>query len=168
MWVVLDKCWCKNLCIPILPYTNQSTAQGTLTADLLRKWHLQTPGSNPPYIQRIPDGIEYLRQYALDDAYITPQQENETSKAYKRRIYNTMITLLRETPDLPVMQITLLGDNTDWSTVWSNIRETPVDEDIKKDWYRAIHDIDPTQDRLSIINMAATNLCRQCNATDNL
>jgi len=36
------------------------------------------------------------------------------------------------------------------------------------DWYRAIHDIVPTQDRLNKINMAATNLCRHCNAKDNL
>ena len=74
----------------------ESTAQGTLTADWLRKWHLQTPGSNPPHIQRISPGIEYLRQYALNDAYITPQQENETSKAYKHHIYNAMFTLLRD------------------------------------------------------------------------
>ena len=94
----------------------QSTAQGT-TADWLRKWHLQKPGSNPPPIQQIPAGIEYLRQYTLDGAYITPQQENETSKAYKRRIYNTMVTLLRETPELPVMRITRLWDNRDWATV---------------------------------------------------
>ena len=101
----------------------------------MRKWHLQTSGSNPPHIQRIPAGIEYLRHYALDDAYITPQQENETNKAYKRRIYNTMVIVLRETPDLPVMRMTRLWDNTDWATVWNNIHETPVHEDIKMDRY---------------------------------
>jgi len=88
----------------------QSTAQGT-TAEWLQKWHLQKPGSNAPPIQQIAAGIEYPRQYALVGAYITPQQENETSKAYKRRIYNTMVTLLREMPELPVMRITRLWDN---------------------------------------------------------
>jgi hypothetical protein len=146
----------------------QSIAQGTLTADCLRKCHLQKPSSNPPSIQQIPAGIEYLRQHALNSAYITPQQGNETSKAYKRRIYNTPVTLLRETSELPVMRITRLWDNTDWTTVWSNIHGTPVHEDIKMDCYRAVLDIVPTQDRLHRIHMAATNLCRQCNVVDNL
>jgi len=46
----------------------QSTATGSLRADWLREWHLQTPGHNPPQIQRIPASIEYLRQFALDGA----------------------------------------------------------------------------------------------------
>ena len=71
----------------------QSTAPGTLTADWFRKWNLQVPGPNPPQIQRIPTNIDYLRQFVMDGAYITPQQKNETSKAYKRRIYDTMVTL---------------------------------------------------------------------------
>jgi hypothetical protein len=63
--------------------------------NLFRKWKLQTPGNNPPQIQRIPANIEYLRQFAMDGAYIAPQQRSETSKAYKRRIYATMVTLLQ-------------------------------------------------------------------------
>jgi len=163
-----DKCRCEKWSIITLPYKNTKYCKGSLTADWLRKWHLQTPGHNPPQIQLIPASIEYLRQFALDGAYITPQQENEISKAYKSRIYDTMITLLRQTPELPVMQISRLWVNTDWATVWSNRHGTPVPEAIKMDWYRAVHDIVPTQDRLNRINMAATNLCRQCNAIDNL
>jgi len=79
-----------------------------------------------------------------------------------------MVTLLRETPEFGVMRITRLWANTDWATVWSNIHGTPVREDIKMDWYKAIHDIVPTQDRLHRIHMAATNLCRQCHVIDNL
>jgi len=105
----------------------------------------------------------------MDGAYITPQQKNETSKACKRRIYDTMVTLLRQTPELFMcMCISRLWVTTDWSSVWSNLHGTPVLEDIKMDWYRAIHDIVPTQDRLNRINMAKTNRCRHCNATDNL
>jgi len=138
----------------------QSTAPGTLTADWFRKWNLQIPGPNPPQIQRIPANIEYPHQFAMDGACITPQQKNETSKAYKRRIYDTTATLLRETPELPVVRISRLWTTTDWTSVWSNLRGTPVPEDIKMDWYRAIHNIIRTQDRLNRIDMAATNLCR--------
>jgi len=138
----------------------QSTAPGTLTADCFRKWNLQIPGPNLPQIQRIPTNIEYLRQFAMDGAYITLQQKNETKQAYKRRIYETMITLLRETPELPIMRVSRLWVTTDWASVWSNLHGTPVPEDIKMDEYRAIRDIVPTQDRLNRIKMAETNLCR--------
>ena len=146
----------------------QSTAPGTLTADWFRNSNLQIPGPNPPQIKRIPANTEYLRQFAIDGAYITPQRTNETSKAYKRRIYDTMVILLRETPELPIMRISRLWATTGWASVWINLYGTPVPEDIKNDWYRAIHDIVHTQKRLNRINMAVTNLCRHCNATDNL
>jgi len=146
----------------------QSTVPGTFMAIWFRKWKLQTPGPNPPRIQRIPASIAYLCQFAMDGAYITSRQRSETSKAYKRRIYATMVTLLRETPELPVMRISRLWDTSDWASVRRNLHGTPVPEDIKMDWCRAIHDIVPTQDLLNKINMAATNLCRHCNAIDNL
>jgi len=146
----------------------QSTVPGTLTVDWFRKWNLQILDPNPPQIQRIPANIKYMRLFAMEGAYITPQQKNETNKAYKCRIYDTMITLLREKRELPIMRISRLWATTDWTSVWSNLHGTPVPEDIKMDWYRAIHDIIPAQDRLNRINMAATNLCRHCNATDNL
>jgi hypothetical protein len=57
---------------------------------------------------------------------------------------------------------------TDWATLWSNTHETPVHEDIKMDWYRAVHDIVPSQDRLHRNHMAATNLCRKCDMVGNL
>jgi len=47
----------------------------------------------------------------MDGTYITPQQKNETSKVYKRRIYNIMLTLLRETLELPIMRVSRL-----WAT----------------------------------------------------
>jgi hypothetical protein len=35
-------------------------------------------------------------------------------------------------------------------------------------WYRAIHDIYPTHERLQRINMTASPLCRHCNMVDDL
>jgi len=78
------------------------------------------------------------------------------------------ITHLRETPELPILRVSRLRATTDWASIWSNLHGTPVPEDMKMDWYRAIHNIVPTQDRLKRINMAEANLCRHCNATDNL
>ena len=145
----------------------QSTAPRTLTADWFRKWNLQIPGPNPPHIQRIPANTEYPRQFAMDGAYITLQQKNETSKHISVVFTTPWFTLLRETSELPIMRISRLWTTTDWTSVWSNLHGTPALEDIKMDCYRAMHDIAPIQDRLNRINMAATNLCRRCNATDN-
>jgi hypothetical protein len=60
---------------------------------------------NPPQIQRLLKGIEYMRQYVADRAYIAQQGGLESWKEYKRRIYTTMVVLLRETPELPEMRI---------------------------------------------------------------
>jgi hypothetical protein len=43
-----------------------------------------------------------------------------------------------------------------------------VSDDIKIEWYSAINDIIPTQDRLHRINIAATNKCHTCEETDNI
>jgi hypothetical protein len=57
----------------------QSTDPETLTADWFREWDIQIQGHKPPRVPRIPTKLEYLRQFAIDVAYITAQQESETS-----------------------------------------------------------------------------------------
>jgi len=61
--------------------------------------------------------MEYLRHYPQDSAYIAPQQPTEALKAYKRRICNTLLTLLSATPEPAEMRVTRLWPNTDWTTV---------------------------------------------------
>jgi hypothetical protein len=48
---------------------------GTLTAAWLRRWNLLTRSANPPNINTMPATLEYLRHYATDTAYITPQNQ---------------------------------------------------------------------------------------------
>jgi hypothetical protein len=112
--------------------------------------------------------MAYLRQFAADAAYIAPQQRTEPAKAYRRRMYTTMIALLRETPEPPVMRVQRLWPAADWVRVWHNLHEAPVSEDIKVIWYRAIHDIYPTHERLHRINMTTSPLCRHCKMADDL
>jgi hypothetical protein len=150
------------------PLQTQRNRQGTLTADWLKEWKIQTPSTNPPQIQRIPAELDYQRHFTMGTAYIPPQQESESCKKYKRRIYVTMVVLLREMPTFPTMRVLRLWPPTDWNLVWANLHETPVPEDVKMEWYRAIHDIIPTHDRLHRIKMAATNQCRHCHAPDTL
>jgi hypothetical protein len=79
----------------------QSTDPETLTADWFRDWGIQIPGHNPTQVARIPTKLEYLRQFEMDVAYITPQQESETCKAYNSRLYNTTVTLLNKKSEPP-------------------------------------------------------------------
>jgi hypothetical protein len=102
-----------------------------MTADWLRKWKLQTTNHNPPQIQWIPAEMDYLRHFTMDTAYILTHQELESRAKYKRRIYATMVLLLRETTTLPAMRVIRLWPRTDWNLVWTNLPETPAPEDVK-------------------------------------
>jgi hypothetical protein len=97
-----------------------------------------------------------------------PKGRSELCKAYKRRIYTTMVVLLRETPEPPEMRVRRLWPDTALVRVWHNLHEAPVADDIKMIWYKAIHDIYPTHVRLHRINMISLPLCRHCNRDDDL
>ena len=105
---------------------SQSHDHGTLTATWFRAWNLQTKEPNPPQIQRLPVGMEYLRRFATHKAYIAPQGRSESSKAYKRRIYTTMVVLLRETPEPPEMRVQRIRPDTAWVRVMHNLHEALV------------------------------------------
>lgn len=72
---------------------------------------------NPPHIRIIPATFDYMRQYAVNTAFISPQEQSKSSVAYKRRIYNTMSTLLNTTTDIPEMPIVRLWSNSDWTRI---------------------------------------------------
>ena len=112
--------------------------------------------------------MEYLRHYVIDTAYLAPQERAESSKAYKRPIYNTMIILPTTTTNPPTMRVLRLWPNTDWTTIWKNLHEAPVPETSKVTWHGVIHDIVPTHDRLHKIQMVPIDLCGLCNKTDTL
>jgi len=131
-------------------------------------WDLHMPSTNPPYIPRIPARMEYLRHFALDIAYIAPQQQMELLKAYKRHIYGTLQTSLSMTPEPAHMRVTHPWPNTNWVTVWRNLQETPVLGETKVIWYRVIHEIVPTRERLHRINMTPMDTCHHCNKTETL
>jgi hypothetical protein len=68
----------------------QGQRSGTLTAEWLRSWGLMPQSTNPPYRDRIPAALEYLRRYAVDVTYVTQQGSTESQSTYKRRLYNTL------------------------------------------------------------------------------
>jgi hypothetical protein len=53
------------------------------------------------------------------------------------------------------MRIQRMWPTTDWNILWKNVHSVPTSDCMKASWYRAIHDIIPTNERLqdtTIIN----------------
>jgi hypothetical protein len=146
----------------------QGLRSATLTAEWLCSWGLLAQNKNPPYRDRIPATLEYLRRYAVDVAYVTQQGSTEPQSTYKRRFYDTMHCMCRAATESKEMRIISLWPQTAWPTVWKNLGEEPVPETTKAAWYKVIHDILPTNVRLSRIRMIPTDACRKCDRTDTL
>jgi hypothetical protein len=66
------------------------------------------------------------------------------------------------------MRIEKHWPDTNWSTVWVNLWATPVPDSTKDAWYRVIHDIVPTRQRLHAIRLSQTDLCPMCHVKDTL
>ena len=121
----------------------QGQKTGTLTVEWLRALDLHKLSINSPNRDRIPANMEYIRILSMDSVNIAPLGQTESMKAYKRRIYDTCHTLLRETTEPADMRITRLWPNTDWAVVWKNLQTAPVTGTTKAVWYRVLHDIFP-------------------------
>ena len=66
------------------------------------------------------------------------------------------------------MRIERIWTATRWDTVWKNLWVTSAPESIKARWYRAIHDILPTNARLHAIRISSTDSCSRCQGTDTI
>ena len=110
----------------------------------------------------------YLRRFAVDSAYVAERGPTESTKAYKQRIYDTLHYINRTETGPREMGIITMWPNTDWSSVWKNLAETPVPGEIKAAWYKVINDILPTNERLQRIHIAPTDRCRHCDKQDTL
>jgi len=87
----------------------QGLRSGTLTAEWLLSWGLMAQNKNPPYKDRIPATLEYLRRYAVVVACVTQQGSTELQLNYKRRIYDTMNHMCRVETESKEMRITNLS-----------------------------------------------------------
>ena len=103
----------------------------------------------------------YLRRFAVDSAYVAERGPTESTKAYKQRIYDTLHYFNRMETGPQEMRIITMWPNTDWSSVWKNLAETPVPGEIKAAWYKVINDILPTNERLQIIRITPTDRRRR-------
>jgi len=52
--------------------------------------------------------------------------------------------------------------------VWENLNAAPVLKSTRIVWFRVIHDLIPTNERLQRIRMVQTDICRKCSMKDTL
>ena len=96
------------------------------------------------------------------------QGKTETVHTYRRRIYDTMVILMNTETKPPIMRIERLWPNIEWPRIWKNLLTAPVTDSTKTTWYKIIHDIVPTKERLHKIRIAPTENCRLCDRKDTL
>jgi len=158
----------KNHALLLNRLRTQRSREGRVTTEWLREWGLTGLSHNHPYRDGIPAKMGYLRRFAVDSACVAERGPTESTKAYKQHIYDTLHYISRMETRLREMRIITIWPNTDWSSVWINLAETPVPGEIKATWYKVINDILPTNERLQKIRIAPTDRCRHCDKQDTL
>jgi len=154
--------WAKSRALFLYQLQAQGHREGSLTAGWLKKWNLQSQSENPPFRDKIPEALEYLRSYIMDSAYVPRPGGTETTKAYKKRLYTTLQTIHNASSTPQEMRITRLWPQSDWQKIWENITPAPITEADRAVWYRVIHDILQTNERLHGIKMSPTDSCKEC------
>jgi len=66
------------------------------------------------------------------------------------------------------MRIARLWPQSDWQKIWENLTTALISEADKAVWYRTIHDILPTNERLYRIKMSPADGCKECYKRDTL
>ena len=66
------------------------------------------------------------------------------------------------------MRNTRMWAQENWLHIWRNLAVAPISEDDKAVWYRTIHDILPTNERLHRIKISPTDKCDACDVKDTV
>jgi hypothetical protein len=140
----------------------------TVTSDLLRFWHVQEALTNPTYVPRIPAKLFNLRHLVIDMAYVAPGAPDETRYNFKRRLYSVLLLLAMNGSPPSEMRIVWKFPRTNWDQVLKNLHDCPATDKIKSTWYKALHDLIPTNDRLAAIHLTDTSACSSCGHLDSL
>ena len=160
----------KAKCLALLLHHTWQQSQNpeTFTAAWLNRWCTTDKRNNPPHRGGIPVALDYLRRILIEYAYATSHDRTETQRTNKRRLYNTIHTMMRRETGNQDIRIVRQRPDIQWKAVWRNLHNAPVPEKYNSEWYKAIHDILSTQDRLHKIRLVPTNKCRNCQEPDTM
>jgi hypothetical protein len=101
-------------------------------------------------------------------AYLAPAEAGETPRHYKRRLYSAQAALLAHERVTIPMRVYRKFPDVRWERVWANLHGSPVSDDIKASWYRVIHDIISTRNRLAALHLAESPDCERCGREDTI
>jgi hypothetical protein len=79
-------------------------------------------------------------------AYIDHPRQNEPSKAFRQRIYETLRTFAMAENMPREIRIRQFHPKTEWARVWENLHATWASDIKQAIWYKVIHDILPTNE----------------------
>jgi hypothetical protein len=109
-----------------------------------------------------------LHIYARDKAYIETPKQGEPPRTCRARIYETLRRIKLAANPPRNVRITMRYPTTDWGVVWANLHATWAADSIKVNWFKVIHDILPTNERLHAIGPTGTPLCPNCGENDTV
>jgi hypothetical protein len=101
-------------------------------------------------------------------AYISHPDRDENTKAFKKRIYNTLHTMERAATGNREIGVVKQWPLNDWDRIWRNLHTAVITDTLKSTWYNIIHDLIPTKEQLAAIRLADSNQCDKCSKTDTL
>ena len=86
------------------------------------------------------------------------ERRNKQLDKSAKTIYQSLMN------DLPKPNIRVVNQNPGviWLNVWKNVSSKHITREARSAWYRAIHDLFPTNQRLHHIGMVASDKCNSC------
>jgi len=139
-----------------------------VTAAWLKTWNLTGTQASPPLATKFPTKLAYLHVYAVNTDYITPPEQDEAPRCFRRRIYASLHSMALALKGARDVRIMTQHPTTPWSKVWRNLHAVWSSEELGAAWFMIIHDLTPTNDRLAKIQRSTTNNCQQCGRVDTL
>jgi hypothetical protein len=101
-------------------------------------------------------------------AYAAPRAPDETHTHFKWRMYTVLLWLATNDSPPSGMRIVRKFSLTNWDHVWKNLHAYPATDEIISTWYKAMHDLLPTNDRLAAIHLTDTTAYSSCGHPDSL
>jgi hypothetical protein len=145
-----------------------ATQKRSITAAFLRTWKLTDKVENPPNVGGIPTALEYIRQYALDMAYVTRTHADEALRKTRQQICQVLRNIYSANGRNAEMRILRKHPETKWKRLWQNIHTPWISDAQKSTWSMLIHHLTPTNESMFAINLTNTNRCATCGSTDTM
>jgi hypothetical protein len=130
------------------------------------RWPLNGPNSGKYISTSVNHQIWELFPHDFREiCYTTTTLRHITGKDYSTSIY---AHLWAAKHDAPKMRILLQGPSTEWSQVWKNPQNVPINGATRSTCYRTIHDLITTQIRPSRIHHQSSSERIRCHTPDSL